>query len=1033
MTKKQVEQPDDLRAALAEIDEEQAGLGRSDQLLEKAALVGWFDLDWLEKHAAGLTKAKSKVLGLCEPLDSSGESWRLQASAREQVLRGLTSAPARLRRRLKESTPLADDAAGIALQACLRSGSDPRDVPLEGLFEASTWLHGNQQVQSPDPREVRRRLSWDRLQERLKTRVELFVGRSAELERLDTFIDKPASGTLPIPVLSVFGIGGIGKSALIGRLLHERLQRSPVQSSSPLIFYLDFDRFSAASVDLLELTFELTRLLAFQLPEAAADLDAERKRAQKAVVGSSLDDAAASSYSFQSFSHGKETISFAGEDLMEGLFRSFDSLGLRTRRLILLFDTVETLQVASLDGLNRLAKWILGLTHTFFDVRVILSGRVAVEIAETDFAPPEQVRVDELPADEAEKLLTALGMKTEAAVPIVAEFGGNPLILRLVVQLADRNGLDLTELLEDSADEIVDRELIQGMLYRRILKHVDDDRVRELAHPGLAVRRVTAELIRDVLAPVCLEKSLAKGEHEKIYNALAQQVWLVEPAPDGFGVLHRSDLRKLTMKLIARDPREAKRLEEVHRRAVEYYEIGNGRDAPYASREALYHRFMLGGDALPDLDESMALAARDAIGQNFDELPRASQVALRAALNQAVTVEEALTLTHDLWVQFVTKRGNELAERESFAEALELFEKRSLPSGMPTPPWKAAALDALARWDELFDLLGVDIDELMQRRESIRSAIMHELPLPADALTGSSPWGRLCAWMAAGLKCGRLFPEYERVAPLLEALPARASEPAVITVKQYAIRASWPLANDQPVHFESWELLKSPEAAYELVNYLQVLGRHDTFRPVRAQFSPSDIWLRMIHGMAGPVAQSPLAGLLAEIRTAPPEQKTMGRYLGQWSGAFEDAWTDAFARDAIPSAARVALLMIHDFPEFRVPARTAILAAFQPIASLRELVLGFAPILPVIPWDLTEEGIDRAISEPRDFATNFIAFVDRCQLLYGFLGYAELCADQPAGIAAVRQGMERWFVPSEAEIYGRRELLPMVGARRPLE
>jgi hypothetical protein len=143
----------------------------------------------------------------------------------------------------------------------------------------------------------------------------------------------------------------------------------------------------------------------------------------------------------------------------------------------------------------------------------------------------------------------------------------------------------------------------------------------------------------------------------------------------------------------------------------------------------------------------------------------------------------------------------------------------------------------------------------------------------------------------------------------------------------------------------------------------------------------------------------------------------MGRYLGHWSAKFEELWTRAFAVDAIPPEAMDAMMGIHDFPEFRVPARSAVLAAFPSTGGLRELVLGFSPILPVIPWDLTEHAIDRALIDRREFMTNFLAFVDRCQLLYSFLNYAANCAESASGLERVAAGMRRWFTPSEAKLY----------------
>ena len=163
---------------------------------------------------------------------------------------------------------------------------------------------------------------------------------------------------------------------------------------------------------------------------------------------------------------------------------------------------------------------------------------------------------------------------------------------------------------------ILDKELVQGVLYDRILQHIRDAKARKLAHPGLVLRRVTWRLIRDVLANPCELGQVDESEARRLWAALGDEVWLVDRDAKRSDVLiHRSDIRRLMLRLMAKDelgrtpPRTAKRssrdqpaprtgaavARDIHRRALAYYT--DRRDpsdvVAIAEAEAFYHRMML--------------------------------------------------------------------------------------------------------------------------------------------------------------------------------------------------------------------------------------------------------------------------------------------------------------------------------------------------------------------------------------------------------------------------------------------------------
>lgn len=994
--------PDVLMAALAELDAPLPALAAvTKSLLERAALVGEFDLDWLEAQAANSPEAKSAVLNRAEPVDGALNRWRLQGGAREVVLKTLQK-HGQLALRIAETPPTSDDTRR-ALQFLLGSeaheGADGQPS-LEALLEASSWLRGIPGINVPEPHVFRRALTRDRLKNNLAELANRFVGRADKLGLLQLFVSEAVRSDGRIPVLPLCGLGGIGKSALIARLLHDHFNNGA--SSRPVLFHLDFDRFGAVKTSPLELTFELTRQLASHLPNMADTLDQRRKEAQHALAGAMFGETL--NASAMSVSQALEASVFVQEDLSLGLENMLGTLGREGLALLMIFDTVEALQGASVDGLEQLARWVSDLRSKIGwpDIRVVLSGRVAAMLPGPGFHRHKPIELDELSLDEATKLLVRLGVAEDAAGEIVLDLGGNPLILRLVAQLDKRGTLSLGELVSaPDRSAIIDKELIQGVLYRRILGHVRDERVRQLAHPGLAARRVTGDLIRCVIAPACLGRFVEEKEAEQLYTALRSEVWLVEPAPDGIGVLHRSDLRKLTIKLIARDPVETERVQQVHRLAVTYYE-GEGSRQPHATAEAAYHRFMiLGGSMLPNLDAATAAAARDGIGANIDELPRENLAALRCALDESVGDDDAASLPDYLWSRYVARRGAELVSRDAFADALELAARRHLPPAKTMWPWRLAALDALARWDDLFELL----DEEFGEWETLR-----RLPLERDQL------GRLLSWVAAGLKAARLpaAPNVGEQHDLLERLTRLGPDPVVLRLHHYLVRAGWRSSSGHQL--STSDLLHRPELAHELVQYLQVAQMHQNYRPARTQCFPDPRWLKSLSRVAGPVT-SQLDHLVMELRSAAPERLVMGRYLGHLSNRFEEVWTDAFVRKAIPNEALEQMLTIRDFAEFRIPARIAILAAFTEPKRLEKLALEFGLKLPVRPFDLTEPGIRRALSNQREFVTNLVAFADRCQMLYCFLGFAVKQAVDSDQIEAVRIGIRHWLTPAEVNLF----------------
>ena len=128
--------------------------------------------------------------------------------------------------------------------------------------------------------------------------------------------------------------------------------------------------------------------------------------------------------------------------------------------------------------------------------------------------------LERLDVDASAAILEKQGLPADMARRIASRVGGSPLTLKLAAQLVKKisktpDGHAIEELDEDALERAVAEGEIERYLYTRILKHIGDERVRALAHPGLVLRRVTADLILRVLAEPCDLKITAQGTHRR--------------------------------------------------------------------------------------------------------------------------------------------------------------------------------------------------------------------------------------------------------------------------------------------------------------------------------------------------------------------------------------------------------------------------------------------------------------------------------------------------------------------------------------
>jgi hypothetical protein len=995
--------------AMAALEAKAAGVtplatSGAERLLDHAAVLGHFDAGWLARHCQQTNgeALRSVLLEASDCIDRERWLWRLRLDRRQERLRGLLRADRQfLDEVLAEADPLPDDYRARFLMQALcgvfTETADLQDRDLPALLDVATWLAGLG-TPSPEPRAVRRELA---RRSRLAAFAEVsgrFVGREDAVGDLDRFIEGPP--TPEIQFLPISGLGGIGKSALLARVLHRRLLREG--GTVEMIVHIDFDRFGVSPSDQGQLDAELTRQLALAVPEVAPELDRIRHeigRGRRRSTGIQVQVERSSS---------KESFDLAHGDLLSELFYLFQNRGMAHRPLVLVFDTVEELQSQSEFALEQMAEWLTGLHQKggFGDLRVIVSGRAEVLL-------PNWMRVrvagplvlDELSLEPALSVLQQFSVSRRAGRLIFERYGGNPLILRLAARLVKQLGESILSDEAGGADEPLDREVVQGMLYDRVLGHVRDPRVRQLAYPGLVLRRVTPALIRQVIAPVSLEPPLAQREEEVLFNSLRLQVWLVKPGATANELEHRSDIRKLMMKLMARDPSRAADAERVHRGAVRYYET-TGRGEANASAEALYHRLMVAdGSLAPRLDGGVAERAMKAIGASFEELPRQHQVALRVALGQPIDDGDADLVPPYLMKAYIDRRGPELVAREEFGRALLLA---SSVNGGPPADWLVTTLDALGKWRDL-----------AERMSPIRNG-----PAPVE---GAAEWLRQQTVLASALlRSGDVASAHSVARQAAQSTVFRDSATLPIAVHCSQLEARTAGLLGLPHHgsltFTTADLLRNDDLAFEHLRYLQVTGQvgQTAFRPTQLQFFPSAEWLDLICQVGGAPMAAALEKIVAELRTIHPQRITTGRLLGHFGPLFQDALMEPFLMRRIPPDAQRVIGAILDHPEFRPAARSAVLEVVgmdsrRNVDVFRELVSAIEAHLPLIPRDLMEMQADSP-EEVRLCATSLVAFADRCQALSHLLTAVRILRPDSRTAASVAIGFDGWHTQHERSL-----------------
>ncbi|MDN5796979.1 MAG: AAA family ATPase [Intrasporangium sp.] len=640
-----------------------------------------------------------------------GTGWRLRLPVRHETLGRLgVGGTLAVLSRPDAVAAAADDITHRMARRLLEGERDLSELSateLSGILRAVEWLTPLG-LDLPAEPAVRVALDLANVLEPLRALAgPVFVGRERELGILEDHLSQPDHP--PVIPLAIHGPGGIGKSTLLAHYVLDHVGRGPGGGGvRPLLFsYLSFDRLELDAQYPLTLLSEAARQICLQAPELVRPL-AQVVREIDEILGaqSALRNEAAHSRGSSTRDAGRYQADAA--IVAERFAEAVGSIA-GSPPLLLVLDTFEMAQRRSRSFLWQLDDALQRMQLRLPTLRVVVAGR----------APVEELTVRNLPLEglddeQSMALLTrALGthhVDRRFIELVVDRVSGNPLSLRLAADLIIREGSRALGSGRGRRRLLYDlrAEQVQGVLYRRILDHVDK-RVRPLASPGLVVRRITSDVIREVLAEPCGLGPQTPGQAAALFELLRHEVALVTEARPGL-LVHRADVRREMLPLLTAD--DPGRVRDIHERAIAYYEKRTEIDDQI---EHLYHRLML-GQPTETLDAHWQHAAATFLEDAWDELPPEARVYLAGRLGREADPSDLAAADRTAWIRQATSQARSLLDSGQPGQALQILEARPLvPRDLAVTRLVVEALASQGRDPEALDEASRAIAEADER------------------------------------------------------------------------------------------------------------------------------------------------------------------------------------------------------------------------------------------------------------------------------------------------------------------------------
>ncbi|MBP9803948.1 MAG: hypothetical protein KBE22_03445 [Candidatus Accumulibacter sp.] len=651
------------------------------QLIERAAVLGAFTPTEL---VAGFERGGETEVALDEVLRESvvltqdgARRWLLGPGSRLAALERLGTGAASLLNEVGNDNP---DPLGKAVAALIREqvpdAAQLSTETLRALIAAAQWLRDWSKLAAGLLPQWRAQLKRRELLEPLAQIARGFVGREKDIAKLRDFVDvlPPEnrfdgwSRWLHNLVLGqkeplvVHGIGGIGKSTLMAQFI---LTHAAVTNERGFPFaYIDFDRLRLDPNNPITLLTEVLEQVGAQFAAIGSRAeefsmqfreDMERGRTEQRTRSSAVEFA-------------RPVADHGGIERTTSQFASWiHGANLGDRPFLLVLDTFEEVQVRGEEAVDAVFRWLEAMFQ-LPQLRVVISGRAPVK----DRKVARHVALGNFDKPAALAFLGHADLSSAVAEEIFDKVGGNPLALRLCILLAQQHVLNTVNRkdLEGWLGK-KDGAYIQGYLYTRLLRHVGDERVEKLAHPGLVLRRITPDIILNVLGPAVGLPVAGKAAARDLYEALRKEVSLV--SEEGDALIHRKDVRSVMLDMQRAD--DPTSFADLNRRVIEYY-ARHDPESDVSRREGAYHRLILQEEDPFQVVAHMQRQDLLSLGTSLDELPERARAAVRALLGRGLTQSETRMLPDEAWAAYAYRRSMTLVAAGSPTEALAILNNR---------------------------------------------------------------------------------------------------------------------------------------------------------------------------------------------------------------------------------------------------------------------------------------------------------------------------------------------------------------------